>query len=107
MIKKIIFITPGDAEYGFRLAGVEQLVTGEEEVNTALQKAISEPDSGMIVVDERLLKNYSWEQLRDAERSFPGIFLIIPSPVRPVFEAEDYAARLIRQAIGYHVRLRV
>ncbi len=107
MIKKIIFITPRDAEHGFRLAGVEQLVTGEEEVNTALQKAIREPDSGMIVVDERLLKEYSWEQLRDVEKNFPGIFLILPSPVRPVFEAEDYAARLIRQAIGYHVRLRV
>jgi vacuolar-type H+-ATPase subunit F/Vma7 len=107
MIKKIIFITPPDAEYGFRLAGVEQLVAAEEEVNAALQKAMREPDSGMIVVDERLLKNYSWEQLRDAERSFRGIFLILPSPVRPVFEAEDYAARLIRQAIGYHVRLRL
>jgi V/A-type H+-transporting ATPase subunit F len=106
-MKKIIYITPEDAGYGFRLAGSVQLIAGETDVDATLQKATHDPDAGMVVVDERLLKNYSLEQLRHVESNFQGIFMVLPSPVRPPVETEDYAARLIRQAIGYHVRLRL
>lgn len=107
MMKKIIFITLRDAEYGFRLAGVEQLVAEETDIDAVLQKAMREPDAGMIAVDERLLRNYPLERLKDTERSFQGVFLVLPAPARPAPEAEDYASRLIRQAIGYHVRLKL
>jgi vacuolar-type H+-ATPase subunit F/Vma7 len=33
--------------------------------------------------------------------------VVLPSPKRPEAEVEDYAARLLRKAIGYHVRLRI
>ena len=36
-----------------------------------------------------------------------GILLVLPSPEKLPAEVEDYAARLIRRAIGYHVRLNV
>jgi len=36
-----------------------------------------------------------------------GILLVLPSPVKPPAEVEDYAARLIRRAIGYHVRIKM
>jgi hypothetical protein len=32
---------------------------------------------------------------------------VLPSPERAVEEIEDYASRLIRRAIGYHVRLKI
>jgi len=105
-MKKIIFITPGDASYGFKLAGTEHLAAGEKDVGEVLRKAMQETEAGMVVVDERLLGSYPMEQLRDAEKKFDGIFLVLPSPARPAAETGDYASRLIRQAIGYHVRLK-
>jgi V/A-type H+-transporting ATPase subunit F len=106
-MKKIAFITPPDAEYGFRLGGITQHVVDPPQVEEALNQAMAEPDSGLLIVDERLLEGISEEYLRDIEHAWPGILLILPSPVRPPAEVEDYAARLIRRAIGYHVRLNV
>jgi hypothetical protein len=47
------------------------------------------------------------EHLREREQNWNGIMLVLPSPEILPAEAEDYASRLIRRAIGYHVRLNV
>ncbi|RJQ47042.1 MAG: ATPase [Nitrospiraceae bacterium] len=104
-MKKIIFITPRDAEYGFSLAGVEHHAVDDKDARQVLQKMISDADAGVVAVDERLLKDYPWEKLKELESSFQGVFLVLPSPERAAAGIEDYASRLIRQAIGYHVRL--
>jgi V/A-type H+-transporting ATPase subunit F len=41
------------------------------------------------------------------EHGWAGILLVLPSPEKLPAEVEDYAARMIRRAIGYHVRLNV
>ena len=100
-MKKIIFLTPPDAEYGFRLTGAEKDVEG------LIKKLMAEPDSGLIILDERLRQGISEERLREMEKRWEGIFLILPAPERKGREVEDYALMLIRKAIGYHVRLSV
>jgi V/A-type H+-transporting ATPase subunit F len=93
-MKKVAFITPPDTAYGFQLGGISQY-------------AMAEPDNGLVIVDERLIKGMSEERLRELEQGWRGILLVMPSPVKPPPEVEDYAARLIRRAIGYHVKLRL
>jgi vacuolar-type H+-ATPase subunit F/Vma7 len=106
-MKRIVFITPRDAENGFRLTGTSQYVTSAEEAEKKLIEATGETDTGLVIIDERLLKNINEDMLKEIENNWNGTLLVLPSPGRPEAEVEDYAARLIRQAIGYHVRLKL
>ncbi len=111
-MKKIAFITPPDVKYGFSLGGVPQIVvsTMSEEL---LVKTMDETENGLVIIDERLMnggrdgEGPSEERIREMEQRWQGILLVLPSPEKPPAEEEDYAARLIRRAIGYHVRLKV
>ena len=104
-MKKTIFITPMDAEYGFGLAGISHYTATAEDAEAMLGKTMAEPDTGLIIIDERMIKGMSEERMREMEERWTGILLVLPSPVKPSAEIEDYAVRLIRRAIGYHVRL--
>lgn len=106
-MKKITFITTPDAEYGFSLAGITHRTGAEEDAEEMMRKMTSEPNTGLIIVDERLIKGMPEDRLREIEHVFPGIILVLPSPEKPPPEVEDYAARLIRRAIGYHVRVKL
>ena len=104
-MKKVIFMTPGDAENGFQLAGVSQYITSAEKAEQKLLEAVKETDAGLIIIDERLLHDIHEESLKKIEARWSGTMLILPSPAPVKAAEEDYAARLIRHAIGYHVRL--
>ncbi len=106
-MKEIAFITPPDAAYGFKLSGVTHLVTQNEEAKDVLRKTMNESEYGLLIIDERLIAGITEERLRELEQAWNGILLVLPSPQKPPAEVEDYAARLIRRAIGYHVRLKV
>jgi len=104
-MKKIIFITPEDAEYGFKLAGVIHHTAREEEIERLINKLISEPDTGLVVIDERLLASMDKQGLREIEKRWHGILIVIPAPEMPGVEVEDYAIVFIRRAIGYHIKI--
>ena len=112
-MKKIAFITPRDVEYGCNLAGVPQYAVEAPEFDRTLKKTMDDPENGLVIIDERLVGDgrdaggASEERMRELEQAWHGILLVLPSPVKPPPETEDYAARLIRRAIGYHVRLKL
>ncbi len=106
-MKRIVLITPGDAEYGFSIARVTQYIAGKKDMMSTVKKVIDDPETGLVIIDERLLTEDSEEELKQIEKTWHGILIILPSPERAEIEIEDYAARLIRKAIGYHVRLRI
>ncbi len=106
-MKKIVFLTPPDVEYGFNLSGIEQSVADVSQAEEALKKVIADQATGLVVIDERLHEGMTEERIHEIEQAWHGILLVLPSPVKPPAEVEDYAARLIRRAIGYHVRLNV
>lgn len=106
-MKKVAFITPPDAELGFRLAGVDQYVAELKDVMDTMRQALSDPSTGVLILDERFIKEIGEERLRAMERQWDGILLVLPSPKRPAEKEEDYLSRLIRRAIGYHVRLKI
>lgn len=107
-MKKIIFMTPPDAEYGFALAGVTQYTCGQDKAESLLRQTMADPDTGIVVIDERLITAIDEKKFREMEQRWFGILIVLPAPEKagekPV---EDYVRRLIRKAIGYHVRLRV
>ena len=103
-MKKIAFITAPDAEFGFSLAGVVQHSTNPEGAEDALREAVTE-EAGLVALDERLMEGLREETLREIEKGWHGILVILPAPERAGAAIEDYAARLIRRAIGYHVRI--
>ena len=107
IMKTISFLTPPDASYGFSLSGVPQYAVTAGGAETTLKKTMTETGAGLIIIDERLLQGMPEERLRELEEGWHGILLVLPSPEKPPPEVEDYAARLIRRAIGYHVRLKI
>lgn len=106
-MRNIAFITPPGTEFGFSLSGIPQFVTEPHDLEGTLKNIIADQDTGLVIVDERMINGMTEERLRDVEHAWRGIVLILPSPVKPPAEVEDYAARLIRRAIGYHVRLKI
>jgi len=105
-VKKIVFLTPPDAEYGFKLSGVAQHTVAPPDVENTIKKFMAEPDVGLIILDERLREGIGAERLREMEKKWHGVLLFLPAPARAGGEVEDYALALIRRAIGYHVRLK-
>ncbi len=107
-MKKIVFITPAGVYPGFALAGVTHYTSLPSETEELLRKVMGDPDTGVAVVDERLAATVDEERFREMERRWFGILLVLPSPEGSAGESmEDYAQRLIRRAIGYHVRLQL
>jgi vacuolar-type H+-ATPase subunit F/Vma7 len=107
-MKKIVFITPDNVDPGFALAGVTHYTSSPDEAEVLLRKVMADPDTGVAVIDERLATAVEEERFREMERRWFGILLVLPSPEGAGGEAaEDYARRLIRRAIGYHVRLQL
>ncbi len=104
-MKNIVFITLRDAHHGFSLTGVTQYTVAVEEAETTLAQALAEPEGGVVVIDERLLAGINEKRLREMERRWFGILVVLPAPEKGGGVEEDYALRIIRQAIGYHVRL--
>ena len=106
-MKKVIFITEPAARLGFGLAGIDQYIAEPQELEDILGKAVSDPDNGLIVIDERLTTSIDEERMREIEGAWHGVIVVLPSPLAGPGEIEDYAARLIRRAVGYHVRIRL
>lgn len=106
-MKRIVVITPPDAEYGFSLSGILQFIAREGDAEGVILKIVDELEPGLMVIDERLLLYIPDDRLREIERGWGGILITLPSPMKPGVEIEDYVARLIKRAIGYHVRLRI
>ncbi len=104
-MKKIVFITPPGARHGFSITGVIQYTSVPEEAEATLLRVLADPDSGVVAIDERLLAGIEEKRFREMGRRWFGILIVLPAPEELVEAGEDYAMRIIRQAIGYHVRL--
>ena len=106
-MKKVIFITEQAAQPGFALAGIDQYVAEPQELEEFLTRAIGDAEVGLVVIDERLTAGIDEERLREIESAWHGVIVVLPSPLAGIGKIEDYAARLIRRAVGYHVRIRL
>lgn len=93
---------------GFALAGVHSLGAADAtEAAAVLRELVEQPGSGVIFVEESLYRALP-ESLRDGlERRAVPIVIPFPGPraeARP--SAESELVEMLRDAIGYRVRLR-
>jgi len=105
-MKKIVAVTAPDADNGFACCGAVQHAAPPGHAEEVLMQVLAEPENGVVILDERLVAEVGEERLRAIEQRWPGVLVVLPAPARGAVE-EDYAARLIRRAVGYHVRVRM
>ncbi len=106
-MKKVVFLTPADARHGFSAGGAGQVTVAPGEAAQALVRALADEDAGVVVVDERLLAEIGEDRFRALGGEWRGILVVLPAPEKERPAGEDYALRIIRRAIGYHVRLEI
>jgi vacuolar-type H+-ATPase subunit F/Vma7 len=104
---QIAFITTRDAAHGFRLAGMSHYDATRDDIEAVLLKVINQTDAGLVIIEESLMRGIPESRLDAIEQRWSGMILALPTPVRPGVELEDYVARLIQRAIGYHMRLKL
>jgi vacuolar-type H+-ATPase subunit F/Vma7 len=94
---------------GFHLAGLKPVEAATPaECAHRLVELASQPDCGIVLVEDRLYDGVAPETRRLlGDRQFP-LIVTFPGPVMVPGEAafEERIAELLRQAIGYRVRLR-
>jgi vacuolar-type H+-ATPase subunit F/Vma7 len=94
---------------GFELAGLQvEAVSTAEEGMRVLEELAGRPGAGVLLVQDDVYGALSPEALHELSRR--PLPMVVPFP-GPVWEgrlegAEAYIVELLRQAIGYRVRLR-
>lgn len=94
---------------GFRLAGVPTVeVEGRHEVAVVLEQLVGRPDLGVILIEEEMYQRLPADRRRRLGKQPLPLIVPFPGPAwveRPT-AAEQYIVELLRQAIGYRVKLR-
>ncbi len=103
---RVAIVTDPETATGFRLAGVEvHEVESAEEALTHLKLLVSQ-DYGLVAVNEDLWKGIE----DDLDRAMRGrdmpIIVPFPAPKAKLESGEDYIARLVKEHIGFFVKLR-
>jgi len=101
-----MFLAPEGEDVGFGLTGLSRLGVSPEDAEAALLSAMDNPAVGLVIMDERLSAGISEDRLKEIEAHWGGVLLLLPAPGEAVSDEEDFATRIIRKAIGYHVRIR-
>jgi vacuolar-type H+-ATPase subunit F/Vma7 len=101
-------VSPPEVAAGFALAGLPTTsVDSPAEVNPRMKELLENPDVGVILLEDRLHAALTHDVRRElARRPLP---IVVPFP-GPSWEArgegpDSYIIELLRQAIGYRVRL--
>ena len=108
MSHRVGVVSDASVTLGFRLAGLRPHVADSREAATRLLDELTKDGRwGVILVQEDLMPHSASPAWR---RSASGLPIVVPFPAprreRPVGEAEAYVTELLRQAVGYRVRLR-
>jgi len=106
-MNRVVFLTAEDARFGFSLTGVEQQVAEQHKAEEILSQTIADENVAVVVIDERLLRDIPEAHFNELEKTWSGLIVTLPAPSRTRDEAEDHLRRLIRRALGYHVRLQL
>jgi vacuolar-type H+-ATPase subunit F/Vma7 len=106
---RIVAVLDEETALGFRLSGVEvRKADSESELRERIEVLLNEKEVRIVIVDEAMVRRLPEKLERRLENSTAPLFLPIPTikvwrgEVRP----EEYAARLIRRAIGYQIKIR-
>lgn len=99
-------VTDPETATGFRLAGVEvrEAATPPEALEHI--RSLINLDYGLVAVNEALLEPLDEELSRAMRGREMPILVPFPAPKAQVESGEDYIARLVKEHIGFYVKLR-
>ncbi len=106
-MKRVVFLTGEDARFGFSLAGMQQLAISAHKAESTLRQLMGDGTIAVVVIDERLLRQIPEVRLTELEADWAGLVVTLPAPIAGEDLGEDRLQRLIRRALGYHVRLQL
>ncbi len=103
---RLSIITDPESATGFRLAGVE--VREADTSAEALQhlRQLVTLDYGLVAVNEDLLQGTADERSRLLRGRDLPIIVPFPAPKAEIESGETYVARLVKEHIGFYVKLR-
>ena len=94
---------------GFALAGLRPVEAGSvEQVRERLQELMAAPDVGVVLMEQGFYDHLPEELRRQLGRRALPMVVPFPEPAWAggVEQAETYIVELLRQVIGYRVRLK-
>ena len=109
MSHSVLALCRPEVAAGFRLAGLTVLeATGSADTTDRLREMKVRPDLGVILIEDTLYQRLPEELQREFGRRPLPMLVPFPGPqweARPE-SAEAYIVELLRQVVGYRVRLR-
>ena len=104
-MKDVLILTPEEAMPGFALAGVRQVALSANQAMAAIEEFCKDAKVGVLAVDERLMQAIDSDRVQELVSHWPGVLVTLPAPAGGEKPAEDELQRLVRRALGCHVRL--
>lgn len=106
-MKQAIFLTMADSRHVFSLAGFEHLVGERESIRQTLAPLLAREDSGLLVLDERLLEEEDRRWLEEQARRRDILPVSLPAPDRGETgdQGDDQLQRLFTRVLGYRIKL--
>ncbi len=103
---RLAVIAEAEVATGFRLAGADVFeATTPAEALEALRRLLAQ-DYGLVAVNERLLDGTAEERARMMRGRDLPVILPIPAPSAEVESGEEYIGRLVKENLGFYVKLR-
>ncbi len=105
--EQIIVIGDSALRTGFSLAGLSHLhpAANQAEGEALLQKFMSDPSVGIIIVDERLLEATDWRLRRKIEMAAKPVVVAVPGRDGPAEQSESIS-KLVKRALGFDLMKR-
>ena len=93
---------------GFELAGLSvDRAEPDESAVVALRQLANDPSVGLVLIEERLQRSLPDDLVEQLEERASPIVVPFPSPAWDERSlAEEYVLAILRQAVGYRVRVR-
>ena len=105
----IAALTNPETALGFRLAGIETFSAGDpREAEGLLKELLERKAPGVVVISEAFLPFFSERIQKKVEESLQPVFLVIPhiQSWREGEKKEEYLSRLLRNLIGYQIKIK-
>ena len=103
---KLGIIADPEIATGFRLAGAEVREATSPRAALEHLRHFVQQDYGLVAIDESLLVGTEDERFRLMRGRDLPIILPIPAPQAEIESGEAYIARLVKEHIGFYVKLR-
>ncbi len=103
---KLGIITDPETATGFRLAGAEVREATSPEAALEHLRHFVQMDYGLVAINEALLQGTDDARFRLMRGHDLPIIVPFPAPEAEIESGEAYVARLVKEHIGFYVKLR-